>query len=168
MPSITLTLLKSDSPYGRVLGGVNLVPRAFFLNRKGKGKREKALETRLKFFGSLTVSGLKVGRQNCTLISSFKDSGFFFIFLLVMKSLTCCVSIHSWLLLIYCSSCSRLRIHRCRHSYLHILGSRNRLFLLIFHHGNSCNFWRKELLCTGFILEHGLVGFPQFGKKNAA
>lgn len=54
--SITLTLLKSDSPYGLVLGGVNLVPRAFFLNRKGKGKREKALETRLKFFGSLTVS----------------------------------------------------------------------------------------------------------------
>ena len=83
-----------------------------------------------------------------------------------MKSLTCCVSIHSWLLLIYCSSCSPQRIHRYRHSYLHILGSRNRLLLLIFHHGNSCNFWRKELLCTGFILEHGLVGFPQFEKKK--
>ena len=82
-----------------------------------------------------------------------------------MKSLTCCVSIHSWLLLIYCSSCSPQRIHRYRHSYLHILGSRDKLFSLFFHHRNSCNSWRKELLCTGFILEHGLVGFLQFGKK---
>ena len=49
---ITLRLLKSDSPYGLVLGGVNLVSRVFFLNRKGEGTREKALETRLKFFGS--------------------------------------------------------------------------------------------------------------------
>ena len=54
--SINLTPLKSNSPSGLVLGRVNLVPRAFLLNRKGKAEREKALETRLKFFGSMTVS----------------------------------------------------------------------------------------------------------------
>lgn len=42
---------------------------------------------------------------------------------LLINYLTCCVSTHSWLPLIYYSSCFQPRIHRWRHNYQHILGS---------------------------------------------